>query len=175
MRNDPVDRIQWVQAKDLSANGWNPNAVMNRELRLLELSILESGWIQPILISKDNIVIDGFHRWMLSQDSKALQKRYEGKVPCVVMDIEPWEAMLLTVRINRAKGTHVAVRMASLVKKVIDDHGVDAQTVAEGIGASLKEVNMLYRDSLFLERDLRNVKYSNAWKPAESNLTNSAK
>ena len=172
---DPVDRISWLQAKTLTANGWNPNVVMSRELKLLELSIVESGWIQPILISKDLQVIDGFHRWRLSLESKALQAKYQGKVPCVVMEIETWESILLTVRINRAKGSHLAVRMAGLVKKVIDDHGVDEATVAEGIGATLKEVNMLYRDSIFEERKLKDYKYSKAWVPEETTLTGPAK
>lgn len=167
---DPVDRVEWIEAGKLTANGWNPNVVLNRELKLLELSILESGWVQPILISKDMMVIDGFHRWRLAQDSKELMKRYEGRVPCVVMDIEPWEAMLLTVRINRAKGTHQAVRMSSLVKRVMDEFGVDPKTVAEGIGASLAEVDLLYQDSIFHEKKLKNYKYSQAWVPGESTL-----
>lgn len=65
--------------------------------------------------------------------------------------------------------SHLAVRMASLVKKVIDEHGVGPKTVAEGIGATVKEVEFLYRDSLFEERDIKNYRYSKAWVPEESN------
>lgn len=172
---DPVDRVVWRQAAELKANGWNPNVVLNNELRLLELSIFETGWIQPIIISKDDIVIDGFHRWRLSQDSKALREKYAGRVPCVILDLEPWEAMLLTVRINRAKGTHQAVRMSSLVKEVIDVHGVPPQIVADGIGATLAEVDLLYQDSLFKAKGLKDYKYSKAWIPEENGLTETVK
>lgn len=164
---DPVDRVVWMDSSELAANAWNPNVVFNRELRLLELSIFESGWVQPLLISGDGLIIDGYHRWRLAQESKPLLEKYGGKVPCVVLDMEPWEAMLLTVRINRAKGTHQAVRMASLIKCVIDEHGVDPKTVAEGIGASLAEVDLLYQDSLFHAKELKDYRYGKAWIPEE--------
>ena len=64
--NDPLDNIQWLDAKSLEGNDYNPNAVFSPELKLLERSILATGWVQPVLISKDNIIIDGFHRWSLS-------------------------------------------------------------------------------------------------------------
>lgn len=167
MSNEPIDSIQWIAAGDLQANHYNPNVVMNQELRLLEFSILETGWIQPLLVSKDRIIIDGFHRWALSTDSKKIKAKYGGKVPCAVLDLEPWEAMLLTVRINRAKGSHVAVRMSDLIKAVIDDHGIDPKVVAKQIGAKAAEVELLYEDSIFKARNLANHKYSKAWTPYE--------
>ena len=165
MTNEPIDNVQWLPTGDLKANHYNPNVVMNQELRLLEFSILETGWIQPILVSKDLIIIDGFHRWALSADSKKLQKKYGGEVPCAILDVEPWEAMLLTVRINRAKGSHVAVRMSDLIKAVIDEHGIDPKVVAKHIGAKAAEVELLYEDSIFKARNLANHKYSKAWEP----------
>lgn len=166
-KSEPIERIQWLPVELLHANDWNPNVVLNQELRLLEFSILESGWIQPVLVSKDFMVIDGFHRWALSRDSKALKSKYEGKVPCVVMDLEPWEAMLLTVRINRAKGSHMAVRMAELIKVVVDEYGVSLEEVGKQIGANKKEVHLLYQDSIFKRKNLKDYKYSKAWVPKE--------
>jgi hypothetical protein len=144
---------------------------MNQELRLLEFSLLTTGWVQPVLVQRaDKIIIDGFHRWRLSQDSKAVKAKYAGKVPCALLDLQPWEAMLLTVRINRAKGSHVAVRMADLVRQVIDQHGIDAKTVAQHIGASKGEVELLYQDSVFKARNLKEAKYSQAWVPRETKI-----
>jgi len=171
MQADPVNNIVWLAAEALQANHYNPNVVMNQELRLLEFSILSTGWIQPLLVNRAEMtIIDGFHRWALSKDSKKLQAKYGGEVPCALLDLEPWQAMLLTVRINRAKGSHVAVRMSDLVKEVIDQHSIDAKTVAQHIGATKGEVELLYQDSLFKAKNLGSYRYSKAWVPRETSL-----
>lgn len=168
LEDDPILRIEWIDAADLRANAWNPNVVLTSELRLLETSILRTGWVQPVLISREGTIIDGYHRWRLSQDSSALRKRYDGKVPCARLDVTEEEAKMLTVRINRAKGTHVAVRMAELVQELIDDHGCLPEEVAAGIGATAEEVDLLYQNSIFKSRNLADAPYSKAWYPAES-------
>jgi ParB-like chromosome segregation protein Spo0J len=166
--DDPICSIEWLPAAELSANAWNPNVVFKLELKLLETSILRTGWVQPILISRAGTIIDGFHRWRLAQESKAIVKRYGGKVPCARLQIGEAEAMMLTVRINRAKGSHVAVRMAELVKQLVDEHGLLPQEIAVGIGASSGEVDLLYQDSIFKARNLADAPFSKAWYPAES-------
>jgi len=168
VRDDPVCRIEWVAAAELSPNGWNPNVVFTAELKLLETSILRTGWVQPILISRTGQIIDGFHRYMLSLKSKAIADKYGGQIPCARLDVDEAEAKILTVRINRAKGTHVAVRMADLVQQLIDVHGLLFEDVAKGIGAGLDEVKLLYENSIFKARNLADAPYSKAWYPAES-------
>lgn len=167
MADDPIARIEWVAASSLKANGWNPNVVFRAELTLLETSILRTGWVQPVLISRDNLIIDGFHRWSLTKDSKALLERYGGKLPAARLDVGEAEAKMLTVRINRAKGTHVAVRMAELVQQLIDQHACSREEVAQGIGAKLDDVDLLYQNSIFKARNLADAPYSKAWYPAE--------
>lgn len=169
--DDPIMNVQWVPVQDLNPNQYNPNIVFNRELRLLEYSILENGWIQPILINRNNVIIDGFHRWSLSRDSKKLQSRYSGLIPACVMDIEDWEAILLTVRINRAKGHPSSVHMSDLVKQVVDEHGIALETVAKHIGSAPGEVDLLYQDSIFKARNLAKAMYSKAWVPKENGKT----
>lgn len=165
--SEPIDNVQWIEAASLEANNYNPNVVFTPELRLLESSILKSGWIQPIIINPDNIIIDGFHRWRLSQDSKKIKERYKGLVPAVIMDLSAAEAMMLTIRINRAKGSHVALQMSEIVHKLIDEYGCDKQEIAEGIGATEAEIDLLYQDGVFKKKDIKNYKYSKAWYPAQ--------
>lgn len=62
----PVMKIKWRNADDLKANHWNPNFVMTPELKLLERSLLVTGWVQPVLITPLDTIIDGFHRVQLS-------------------------------------------------------------------------------------------------------------
>ena len=70
---DPIDKIEWRDAQTLNSNNYNPNVVLNQELKLLELSILQQGWIQPVLILGDGTIIDGFHRATLAKESKSLK------------------------------------------------------------------------------------------------------
>ncbi len=170
---DPIDRIEWRDAGALVANHYNPNLVMNQELRLLEFSILKSGWVHALMVTPGGVIIDGFHRRMLTVESKLLRAKYQAsgraeKCPCMVLDLPPHEAMMLTIRINRAKGSHVALRMSDIVKNLVDEHGCDRQEIAQGIGANLDEVDLLYQGSIFAAKNMKEYRYSTAWIPAES-------
>lgn len=168
---EPVENIQWIPVDELKANHYNPNRVMNAEMNLIEKSILKTGWIQPILVNKNKVIIDGFHRWTLSRLSTQLRDIYNGTVPCAVLDVSDAEAMIITVRINRAKGTHLAFRMADYVKEIVHKHGVPIDQLARDIGATFDEVQLLMTSDIFEERDVQNWTYSEAWIPAESGRT----
>lgn len=168
---EPVENIQWIHCDELKANHYNPNRVMNAEMNLIEKSILKTGWIQPILVNKNHIIIDGFHRWTLSRLSTQLRDIYYGKVPCAVLDVSDAEAMIITVRINRAKGTHLAFRMADYVKEIVQKHKVPIDQLARDIGATMDEVQLLMTSDIFEEKDVQNWAYSEAWIPAESGRT----
>jgi ParB-like chromosome segregation protein Spo0J len=163
-KEDPISNIQWIEVDKLNANDYNPNVVLNKELSLLELSILTNGWIQPILINKDNTIIDGFHRSFLSRSSKLLKEKYNSKVPCVVMDLSEAERMLLTIRINRAKGNHVAFKMHEIIQTLIDKHKISKEYIQKSIGATKQEVELLYKDGVFDALNIKEHKYSKAWK-----------
>ena len=68
----PLNNIQWVDRETLKPNNYNPNKVAPPELKLLKVSILEDGWTQPIVINSDNTIVDGFHRWTVSDDKDVL-------------------------------------------------------------------------------------------------------
>lgn len=165
---DPIDNIQWMPATDLKANDWNPNRVFSPELRLLELNLLTIGWVQPILANTNLLVIDGFHRWRLSQDSKQITARWGGKVPVAVLEMDDDEAMALTVRMNRAKGTHTAIHMHKLVARLLHEHSWTRERVSKAIGATLKEVDVLAKEGVFAMKDIANWAYSKAWYPIET-------
>lgn len=164
---DPIDAIAWVDGASLRANHWNPNRVHKPELRLLEHSLLTTGWIQPILANPTGLIIDGFHRWRLSQDSKVVRERWAGRVPVATLDVDDATAMAITVRINRAKGSHVAVEMHRLVHDLLTVHGWDREQVAKEIGATLHEVDALAQEGVFAAKGIKQWAYSQAWYPAE--------
>ena len=168
---EPVENIQWLDVDSLKANHYNPNRVMNAEMNLIERSIMKTGWIQPILVNTSRTIIDGFHRWTLSRLSTQLRERYHGRVPCCVLDVSDAEAMIITVRINRAKGSHLAFRMADYVKEIVHKHGVPIDQLARDIGATFDEVQLLMQSDVFAAKEIENWAYSEAWVPAESGRT----
>lgn len=163
--NDPISRIEWRKTEALRQNFWNPNCVMNRELELLEFSLLSCGWTQPILINRDGLIIDGYHRAYLAENSKQLRQKYDGQVPCAIFDLDEPSAMMLTIRINRAKGTHVAARMHDIVRALIDEHSIDPQRIEQEIGAHKGEVDLLYQADVFKRKNTQSHEYSQAWAP----------
>lgn len=164
MKNQPINNIQWINVEELKMNDYNPNTVIKQELRLLEFSILTNGWIQPILISEDKTVIDGFHRALLSKTSQKIKEAFKGQVPCVVMDISEQDRMMLTIRINRAKGTHSGYKMHKIVKTLIEKHKVSKEEICKQLGMSIKELELLNMDGVFEKLDIGNHEYSMSWK-----------
>lgn len=162
--NEPINNVKWVDVYELKSNNYNPNVVLNQELKLLEFSIMKNGWIQPILVTKDLMIIDGYHRHYISKISKDLLEKYDKKVPVVIMDIDEPERMLLTIRINRAKGNHVAVLMHEIVTELIDKYDYTPEQIREGIGCTKQEVDLLYKKGVFDALNIKEHKYSKAWK-----------
>lgn len=163
----PISNIEWIDAAELTANDYNPNRVHKPEWRLLRESILTTGWVQPILANKDGVIIDGFHRWRMAQDEPAIKKLTDGRVPVATMDISIPEAMLMTVRMNRAKGSHAAVSMSTLVTRTVKEYGYTIEQVMKGMGAPRKEVEVLLMEDVFELKGTKNHKYSQAWYPKQ--------
>jgi ParB-like chromosome segregation protein Spo0J len=172
--SDPIDSVEWWEASKLSPNGYNPNVVMTPELKLLEESIVQNGWTFPIVINPEFVIIDGFHRWKLAQDSPTLVAKYGTLVPCVTVNVSTPEAMLMTVRMNRARGTHVGVQMSHIVRSLKEDYGLTDEELKQGIGASQAEVDLLSAGSLLKTRNLEGYRYSRAWVPVEVSETERA-
>jgi hypothetical protein len=164
--NDPISRIEWRDSKTLDANDYNPNVVMSTEMRLLERSLLLTGWVQPVLVDRAGTIIDGFHRVTLSRMSKELRERYGGMVPCAVLDIDRPQAMIVTIRMNRAKGSHIALRMSAIIASLVNDHHMDPQEIAKQIGADKSEIDLLLQENVFKVRKIEDWKWSKAWEPA---------
>jgi ParB-like chromosome segregation protein Spo0J len=163
---DPIDSVEWRASRDLRGNDYNPNYVLLPELNLLERSILKTGWTAPVTILQDGTIVDGFHRWRLSLDSRRLRERYSERVPTVTIDATPEQAKAATVRLNRARGTHVAMRMSQLVRQLLED-GLDSQEIAAELGMEPNEVETLSQDSIYKARNLDQYRYSRSWIPIE--------
>ena len=166
LKDMPINNIEWIDIERLKANDYNPNVVLRKEMNLLKLSIIRNGWIQPILINKDYEIIDGYHRVSAVRMDRQLKEFTDGKVPCAVLDLDTPSRMLLTIRINRAKGTHVAFKMHDVVKSLVEDYNVSIDRICKEIGATQNEVKLLLQENIFTQKGIdEKSSYSKAWVP----------
>jgi len=161
---EPVSNIEWVHRSQLHANEYNPNHVAPPERELLILSILEDGWTQPIVTLSDGEIVDGFHRWFLSEDPR-LMERYSGFVPVTRIHIDKVHQKMSTVRHNRARGTHAIVPMADLVTGMLKD-GLKPAQIMRGLGMEDEEITRLATAQGMPELASK-ADFSNAWQPGE--------
>lgn len=120
-KDEPVDCVLWVKADRVQANDYNPNSVAPPEMRLLEHSILEDGYTQPI-VAWENAgaieVVDGFHRNRVGRECKAVRKRIKGYLPVTIINTDREDRsdrIAATIRHNRARGKHQVQAMSDIV------------------------------------------------------------
>jgi ParB-like chromosome segregation protein Spo0J len=120
-KNEPVDCVRWVPSGQVTANDYNPNSVAPPEMKLLEHSITEDGYTQPIVSwLRDGVfeVVDGFHRHRVGKESETVRARVHGYLPAVVINSardDKGDRMAATIRHNRARGEHRVESMAEIV------------------------------------------------------------
>jgi len=166
-KSEPVDCVQWVIADQVTANDYNPNSVAPPEMRLLEHSITEDGYTQPIVSwRRDGIfeVVDGFHRHRVGKESQAVRERVHGYLPAVVINSsrdDKGDRMAATIRHNRARGEHRVESMADIVVELKRRFWSD-QKIATELGMEPDEVLRLTQVTglagLFADRS-----FSEAW------------
>lgn len=142
-RTHPLDRVDWVDPTTLRANDYNPNRVFSTEMELLKLSILESGWTQPVVATPDGTIVDGFHRWTLALRDDEIRAASGGLVPVVrTQPSSESEARAATVRHNRARGQHGIVAMGNIVRAMRTE-GLDDETICSMLGMEDEELERL--------------------------------
>jgi ParB-like chromosome segregation protein Spo0J len=121
-RDEPVDCVQWIPAEQVIANDYNPNSVAPPEMKLLEHSITEDGYTQPIVSWRRDDdafeVVDGFHRHRVGKECDQVRERVRGYLPLVVVNsgrLDKGDRMAATIRHNRARGRHRVTAMADIV------------------------------------------------------------
>lgn len=140
----PVYNVLRVPMDKVKANDYNPNKVAPPEMALLETSIWEDGYTQPVVTFYDPeqdmyIVVDGFHRWRTMRESERIRSRENGFLPIVVIDKEIGERMASTIRHNRARGTHNIELMSAIVAELVEI-GKSDRWICRHIGMSPDEL-----------------------------------
>jgi ParB-like chromosome segregation protein Spo0J len=170
-KDEPVDLVTWVKAETVQANDYNPNTVAPPEMKLLEHSILEDGYTQPIvtfLNEQSREVVDGFHRNRVGKESEPVKTRVHGYLPVVTINeqrTDKADRIAATIRHNRARGKHRIDAMSSIVVELKRRNWSDKK-IANELGMEPDEVLRLYQISGLAEM-FADKEFSEAWE-AES-------
>ncbi len=162
----PVYNVQAIPVEKIKANDYNPNRVAPPEMKLLELSIWEDGYTQPIVCYHDKekdqyIVVDGFHRYTTMLTSKRIYERENGLMPVVVIDKPLGDRMASTIRHNRARGSHNVDLMSNIVAELLEMGKSDAW-ICKNIGMSADEVLRL-KQITGLASLFKDEEFSRSW------------
>lgn len=169
---EPVDLVLWVRADTLEANDYNPNAVAPPEMKLLEHSIREDGYTQPIVSYRhedgSREVVDGFHRHRVGRECKAVRERVRGYLPVTTINADREgraDRIAATIRHNRARGKHRVDAMSEIVQELSRRNWSDAK-IGKELGMDSDEVLRLKQISglaeMFADRE-----FAEAWEVAD--------
>jgi len=162
----PVYNVRRIPLEKVTANDYNPNSVAPPEMELLETSIWEDGYTQPIVTVFDAendmyVVVDGFHRYLTLRSSERIYKREKGMIPVVVLDKEMGDRMASTIRHNRARGSHNIELMSTIVAELVE-MGKGDRWICQHIGMSLDELLRL-KQITGLAALFENTEFSDSW------------
>jgi ParB-like chromosome segregation protein Spo0J len=163
-KKHPVNFVQWVPADSVHANDYNPNSVAKPEMELLELSILEDGFTQPIVVWQDGDqyeVVDGFHRHLVGK------KLGMSHLPVVVVNdgrTDRSDRIASTIRHNRARGKHQVGAMSEIVQELARRNWSD-QKIGKELGMEPDEVLRLKQISGLADL-FGDDEFSEAWEMA---------
>lgn len=170
---EPVDFVRWVPADSVHANDYNPNSVAPPEMRLLEHSVTEDGYTQPIVGWPQDggyEVVDGFHRHRVGKESKTVSKRVHGYLPIVAINntrTDKSDRIAATIRHNRARGKHKVEAMSDIVIELKRRNWSDDK-IGRELGMEPDEVLRLCQITGLAEA-FKDQRFSEAWEAVSEN------
>ena len=161
--------IKYINGKDLKPAPWRSTYVLKPDLKVLQKSLEDCGWLQPIVAQEGtNVIIDGYHRAFLAGSSKAIKKRDKGLIPVLFVECDDLEAMLMHARMNRGRGVQIGKGLSHIVKSLIKSRSVDTAELRDILAMSREEFDLMLDGTLLKQRKIENHTYSKAWIPIEA-------
>lgn len=171
-KNQPVDCVLWVKNDNVVANDYNPNKVAPPEMQLLEVSILEDGYTQPIVTwinEGHNEVVDGFHRSRVGKESEIVKGRVNGYLPVVTINDSQTDKnsrIASTIRHNRARGKHQINAMSEIVLE-LKNRNWKNERIARELGMDEDEILRLCQIT-GLQDIFKDDDFSKSWESSDS-------
>jgi len=111
-------------------------------LNELRESIKQHGILQPLQLAKvgDKLVlIDGLHRLMVAKELGIRE------VPAIVTEMDEKELLITNLIVNRQRGKSNPADEARVLRKLVEDYGMDLYEAAAKLGMSRTTADRYYR------------------------------
>jgi ParB-like chromosome segregation protein Spo0J len=174
--SEPVDCVLWIENSQIQANDYNPNSVAPPEMKLLEHSIYEDGYTQPIVTWVNNgyyEVVDGFHRNRVGKESPQVCRRVLGYLPITIINKDREgrnNRIAATIRHNRARGKHRIDGMAEIVIELKRRNWSD-EKIGKELGMDPDEILRLSQITGLAEM-FADQEFSQAWEACTTEIIN---
>ncbi len=161
--------IEMVPLESLIPAPWATSHLLRPDERLLVQSFVDWGWLQPLVVRAENrTIIDGSARWLVAMNSKPARSSLGDSVPVVWVSCDEVDAMIMHVRLNRARGMVVAKRTSNLLKSVVVSRKYDANTLRNLLVMTKEEWEVLADGSYLKQKSINEHTYSRGWVPVEA-------
>jgi len=162
-------KVDLIKPAQLTPAPWRATHVLKPDLKILTDSISDYGLLSPLVVQQSSgLVIDGYHRLLAISSSKELTKAFSSGVPCVAVNVDDIDAMVMHIRINRPKGSIVAKHMSSIVKKIYQSRKYSIEEIDDLFNMNMAESELMLDGSLIKMRKVKEHVYSPAWIPIEA-------
>lgn len=124
---------------DLKIATYNPRKELNekdKEYQKIKNSILEFGYVAPIIVNKDMTVISGHQRIKVLKDLS-----YE-EIECIVVDFDKNKEKLLNIALNKISGEWDYQKLENIFNE-LENSNIDLSIT----GFDEKEINKLRKET----------------------------
>ena len=169
MENEMTLSIETVHIDSLKPAPWASSHLLRPDERLLLQSLADWGWLQPLVVRvEDRTIIDGNLRWVVAKEQKPVIAKVGDQVPVVWVSCDEVDAMIMHVRMNRARGMVVATKLSALLKWVIASNKYDRRTVQNLLVMTNEEYDVLVEGYYLKRKSIKEHNYSRGWVPVEA-------
>ena len=106
-------QIETIKSNELKYFEGNPRQISKEELEKLKNSIKRFGFVDPIIIDENNVVLGGNQRLTASRELSI------SEVPCVrVTNLNPNEKASLNIALNKISGDWDDYKLSEILRKM---------------------------------------------------------
>lgn len=129
-------RLEKTPINNIKPNDYNPNVMNKHKFDTMVENIKTDGeMLQPILVNKKFIIIDGEHRW------KASKKAGLKEIWTVIAETTNEEAKLKTVSFNQIRGDYDEEKFIDLLKDLSDE--IDYDKIAKETSMFISDIKTM--------------------------------
>ena len=152
-----VLEIEHVPLTAIQPNEYNPNRQSDHDFELLQRSITEDGFTQPVIVHRESgRIVDGEHRW------RAAHSLGMDAIPVVYVDMTAEQMRISTLRHNRARGSEDVDMSAAVLRDLRELGALD--WAQDSLMLDDTEITRLLEDIPAPEA-LEGEEFSEAWEP----------